>query len=423
MYVSTEKKGEKKSTHQNFFYQPAGKQELPVLEYQLQQWRLLPLLAGAYAIDRFSRTLFEWYVEVQANLMSGDKSDRQAELGKEIHAISSSSKPYASWFARDTIQTCREACGGHGYLAVNRLGTLREYALLFYYYFRGLTCHLVTMTLIARTRATTRSCRSRRAISFWTFSSVLRMLFTFFFVPQSELFFAEVLKGSKIESPLGTFDFLGNFSEIIKSKSQAQTAKDFMNPVHYLAAFDWIVCYRLAEAAQYYKAQLRSGKDEFTARNDSQVYNLRDVAMAYIERLIIFNFVDHIKNNGYDASEIAVLQKLCDLFAVWSLEKQTSILFEGGYIGSVSQSKAIKEAARTLCTLLKDEAIALADIIAPSDHVLHAPIGQSNGEAYKNLYNSMTTTPKALERASFWQDFVEKPVPGSKRSVWAKSSL
>src|SRR5205823_10191723 len=34
-------------------------------------------------------------------------------------------KAIATWHATETIQTCREACGGAGYMSVNRLGDLK----------------------------------------------------------------------------------------------------------------------------------------------------------------------------------------------------------------------------------------------------------------------------------------------------------
>lgn len=40
----------------------------------------------------------------------------QRNFGAEVHALSSAGKPIAGWLARDAIQECREACGGHGYL-------------------------------------------------------------------------------------------------------------------------------------------------------------------------------------------------------------------------------------------------------------------------------------------------------------------
>ena len=50
-----------------------------------------------------------------------------------------------------------------------------------------------------------------------------------------------------------------------------------------ISAYEWLVCYLLHESDNKLKEELKSGKDNFTARNDSQVYYCRTLSIAYIE--------------------------------------------------------------------------------------------------------------------------------------------
>ena len=86
----------------------------------------MPYLATNYVLKNYSFSIFNNLVEFYMGIMSNDTSERQAELGKEIHALSCAIKPYASHITQQCIQECREACGGYGYLKANRLGYLRD---------------------------------------------------------------------------------------------------------------------------------------------------------------------------------------------------------------------------------------------------------------------------------------------------------
>lgn len=54
-----------------------GGPEQPVIEYQLQQWRLFPYLAALYVLDHFSKTFFMNFVELRVGLMMGTEDQRQ----------------------------------------------------------------------------------------------------------------------------------------------------------------------------------------------------------------------------------------------------------------------------------------------------------------------------------------------------------
>jgi acyl-CoA oxidase len=98
--------------------------ELPIIEYQAQQYRTIPHLAEAYAMKFFSNWINLEYGKMLKALYRGENPDKN--LIMEMHAISSTGKAICSWMARDLIQDCREACGGHGYLKCAGLGDLRN---------------------------------------------------------------------------------------------------------------------------------------------------------------------------------------------------------------------------------------------------------------------------------------------------------
>eukprot|EP00439_Symbiodinium_sp_Y106_P012338 s4581_g1.t2 len=85
--------------HQGFTGKGDGS-EMCVLDYTMQQQRLLPLLATAYA----------FHFELLAR--------RDAEA---LHVASSGLKALCSRITGDGIEACRRACGGHGYLDASGL--------------------------------------------------------------------------------------------------------------------------------------------------------------------------------------------------------------------------------------------------------------------------------------------------------------
>jgi acyl-CoA oxidase len=93
--------------------------EYPVIEYQAQQYRMLPHLASAYAVQFFATFIGKVYGDMTMQMLTGEDT---ADKGIELHALSSAAKPVCTWTVRDIIQECREACGGHGYLKCSRLG-------------------------------------------------------------------------------------------------------------------------------------------------------------------------------------------------------------------------------------------------------------------------------------------------------------
>lgn len=87
--------------------------ESSVIEYQSQQYRLIPHLSSIFAIQFFSNFIGQVFGQMMVKSMMGEDV---SGTGMELHALSSVAKPVCAWTVRDVIQECREACGGKKFL-------------------------------------------------------------------------------------------------------------------------------------------------------------------------------------------------------------------------------------------------------------------------------------------------------------------
>ncbi|WP_453984093.1 acyl-CoA dehydrogenase family protein [Brevibacterium casei] len=93
--------------------------ETTLLDYQQHQRRLMPALAATYASALAHEKLLTSFEEVFSG--ADDSEENRALLETRAAAFKSDS----TWMALDVIQECREACGGAGFMAENRLVGLR----------------------------------------------------------------------------------------------------------------------------------------------------------------------------------------------------------------------------------------------------------------------------------------------------------
>lgn len=125
--------------HSRLCVGPDGKSDTPIMVYQLQQRALLPLFAQTVCLNfglnyckrRWSAFSLRAHQQYQQELQSGYKvknKDGHDEEAEEVVRLCCVIKPLITWNAERIATTCRERCGGQGYLSVNRFGDMIGYA-------------------------------------------------------------------------------------------------------------------------------------------------------------------------------------------------------------------------------------------------------------------------------------------------------
>ena len=94
-------------------------EETTLLDYGRHQRRLIPLIALTYAQIFTHQEMLNQYHAV----FTGENDTDESRL--DLETVSAAAKALSSWYSLNTVQECREACGGQGFMAEHRLTGLR----------------------------------------------------------------------------------------------------------------------------------------------------------------------------------------------------------------------------------------------------------------------------------------------------------
>lgn len=319
---------------------PEGAEETVLLDYRQHQRRLMPLLASTYAYRFALEHLVDDYTEerIESRLLEGHAAGLKA---------------WASWHANDTIDECRQACGGAGFLAENRLGPLKADADIFQTYEGDNT---VLAQLVAR------GLLSNYAQQF----NDLGLLGTVRFLA------SRAVETVREANPI----VVGGADE-----------SELRDPERYLDLLRWREEHLVASLAGRLRERIKGGMDSAVAFGEVQDHAI-EAARAHVAHLVVQRFIAVIEtmtpesessenSDGADipetpkSPEVKAMQLLCDLHALSVLEADRGWFMEHGKL-SAAASKSLRTVVTDLCAEVRLQARPLVDAFAIPDEILGA---------------------------------------------------
>lgn len=302
-----------------------GKPETLIMDYPSHQRRLMPRLAKAYALD-FALTY-----------LTKRFSNRTEDDMREIETLAAGLKSVATWFTTDTIQACREACGGKGYLAENRFADFKADSDIFTT-FEG--DNTVLMQLVAK--------------------NVL-----------SE--FNKEVTGNGL---MGMVNFAAErVVSTLREKNFVNTNNTdeghLLDVEFQLAAFRYRQQDLSVSVGQRLRKFIKRGIPPYQAFLRCQNH-LLEVAHAFVDVVILEQFVAQIQACE-DASLKQTLKMLCDLYALHTMEENKGWYLEQGCM-SGAKTRAIRRVVDKLCKRVRNDALCLVEAFGIPDACLGAPI-------------------------------------------------
>ncbi|MGN6688541.1 MAG: acyl-CoA dehydrogenase family protein, partial [Actinomycetales bacterium] len=318
-------------------------------DYLAHQRRLVPALAKTYALhfaqEELVRTLHELQQgRVNGHPAEGDESQASAAAEhrqRELESRAAALKAANTWHATRTIQTCREACGGAGYLAENRLPQLKADTDVFTT-FEG--DNTVLLQLVAKGLLT------GYRDAFGSLDGWGKLAFV-----------AEQVRETVIERTAAR----GLVQRLIDAVPRREDDVPLLDRGWQLKALEDRERHVLESAVRRLRRNAAraaaDGTAPFEVFNSVQDHVLR-VAETHIDRVVLEAFVAGIERCD-DPAARALLAKVCDLYALSTIEADRAWFLEHGRL-TPARSKGVTSAVTTLLGELRPHLLTLVDAFA-----------------------------------------------------------
>ncbi|MFY2861787.1 acyl-CoA dehydrogenase [Mycobacterium sp. THU-M104] len=320
------------------FSAPDDGTELLIMDYLAHQRRLFPLIAKSYALQFAQNELVAKCHDVQ----TADAPD--AEEQRELESRAAGLKAANTWHASRSIQEAREACGGAGYMAENRLIGLRGDTDVFTT-FEG-DNHVLTQ-LVAKELLTAYAddIRSMSPVEWVRFAAVTVS--------------DRVVKRTAAETIIQT---------IVDARQDNEVEGSLFNRGTQIKMFEDREEYLLSSVARRLQAKSKemSAFDAFNAVQDHVLH----AATAHIDRVILEAFVAGI-DSCEDQPARDVLELVCDLYALSVIEEDKAWYVEHRYL-STDRAKAVTRGINDRCRALRPHARTLVDGFGIPDELRYA---------------------------------------------------
>ncbi|KAL4145106.1 hypothetical protein PRNP1_012779 [Phytophthora ramorum] len=317
--------------------------ETRLLDYQTHQYRLMPVLARAYAYRLQTRHITRLLQQFDAQ-----GSDISEALLADIHGTMSGFKAFCTWDVQEGIDACRQSCGGNGYSKYTGLAEL-----------------LADFSVM---------------VTFEGDNTVMAQQTAHYLVRAVD----KLRRGEKLA---GSVQYLEREQTACSNRHLqwgVDGPADLNNPALLRDVLDVYAGRQVLQVAA--KLDAAPGKTEAERMNACQV-DLVEIARAHVFYNVAMAFIQHIEEIKRDASGdstavVPALEALCQLYICQELDRGAAFLLKEKFMSSY-QSNLVRARLMESCARVRSDAVALVDAFMLTDTVLNSSVGRADGSIYE----------------------------------------